>query len=101
MPEEIDPAAFAKWADTAPDKSPEVSPVDEFADFLKTNGLMISGSPVLDGTWHRVPVDGDRKGQSGRFFESCSGTDLTQSKVRLFPFLPIRGLIKLKKAPSN
>ena len=63
VPAGIDAAAFAKWADTAPDKSPEVLPVDEFADFLKTNGLVVSGSPAMDGKWHRVPVDGDRRGQ--------------------------------------
>ncbi len=64
VPTGIDTAAFAKWADTAPDKAPEVSPMDEFAEFLKTNGLEVSGSPVMDGKWHRVPVDGDRKGQT-------------------------------------
>jgi len=68
VPEGVDQAAFAKWSGKAPEPAPAVSPVDEFADFLKTNGLTVTGVPVMDGKWHRVAVEGDKgKSLSGSY----------------------------------
>lgn len=63
IPEGVDNAALSKWS--APEKTPQptLSPAEEFADALKANGLLLKGAPVMDGEWHRVPVDGDKKGQ--------------------------------------
>lgn len=63
VPEGLDQAAFAKWTGKTPEPAPTLSPVDEFGDFLKTNGLVVAGGLTMDGRWHRVPVVGDRKGQ--------------------------------------
>jgi antirestriction protein ArdC/phage/plasmid primase-like uncharacterized protein len=68
VPEGLDQAAFAKWSAKAPEPALALSPVDEFADFLKTNGLTVSGTPVMDGRWHRVAVEGDKgKSLSGSY----------------------------------
>lgn len=68
VPEGADPTSLAKWSGKAPEPAPALSPVDEFADFLKTNGLTVSGAPVMDGRWHRVPVVGDKgKSLSGSY----------------------------------
>lgn len=40
----------------------------EFADALQAAGLRVSGLPVMDGAYHRVPVEGDKRGRkSGRY----------------------------------
>ncbi len=68
VPEGLDPAGFAKWSGKTPEPAPAVSPVDEFGDFLKTNGLIVTGAPVMDGQWHRVAVEGDKgKSLSGSY----------------------------------
>jgi antirestriction protein ArdC/phage/plasmid primase-like uncharacterized protein len=56
----------AKWlpeANTPKREAPSVSPQEEFAEALEANGLKLKGAPQMDGKWHRVPVEGDRKGQ--------------------------------------
>jgi antirestriction protein ArdC/phage/plasmid primase-like uncharacterized protein len=68
MPEGVDSAGFAKWTGKTPEPAPAVSPVAEFADFLKSNGLLLAGEPVMDGKWQRVAVEGDKgKSQSGSY----------------------------------
>ena len=65
-PEGVDGDKLAKWAispENTPDRRSEVSPAAEFGDFLKAHGLVVTGSPAMDGQWHRVPVEGDKKGQ--------------------------------------
>ena len=42
---------------------PSVDPRVEFAKALSDNGLVVEGAPVMDGQWHRVPVDGDKGGR--------------------------------------
>jgi len=40
----------------------------EFADALRQSGMRLKGEPVMDGKWHRVPVEGDRGHKmSGRY----------------------------------
>ena len=61
-----DLGAVAKWLaqENAPKReAPSVSPQEEFAEALEANGLKLKGMPQMDGKWHRVPVEGDRKGQ--------------------------------------
>jgi len=41
-------------------ESPEV----QFARALKDVGLVVEGTPIMDGKIHRVPVDGDRGGET-------------------------------------
>lgn len=61
---EKDPTPFERWiSGTAATKSADVSPVKEFGDFLESHGLIVSGPPIMDGEWHRVPAEGDRAGQ--------------------------------------
>jgi putative DNA primase/helicase len=44
--------------------SPEESARDEFSRALREAGLQVSGPPVMDGEWHRVPVEADAKGKT-------------------------------------
>lgn len=60
IPEGADPAAFSKWSAPAKAPAPALSPVEEFAEALKANGLQLKGQPIMDGEWHRVAVDGDK-----------------------------------------
>ncbi|MBN2752339.1 MAG: DUF1738 domain-containing protein, partial [Rhodospirillaceae bacterium] len=64
-PEGTDMAVFAKWTavEASVASTPEVSPRDEFAKFAESHGLRLPDAPIMDGKWHRVAVDGDRKGQ--------------------------------------
>lgn len=60
---EMDPAPFQKWMPgEAVAKTEEVSPEKEFGDFLKSHGLIVD-KLVMDGEWHRVPVEGDQGNQ--------------------------------------
>lgn len=63
VPEGMDNAAFSKWSTPEKPPLPSLSPAEEFAEALKANGLTVKGLPVMDGEWHRVVVDGDKKGQ--------------------------------------
>jgi putative DNA primase/helicase len=61
--EGTDPAPFAKWVPGATAaKSEDVSPEKEFGDFLKSHGLVVD-QLVMDGEWHRVPVEGEHGNQ--------------------------------------
>ncbi|MEA4837161.1 MAG: toprim domain-containing protein [Rhodospirillaceae bacterium] len=68
-PKGVDPAPFARWAgDPAQASAPvEMSPEREFAQALKDHGLALEGPPIMDGKWHEVPVQGDRKKMSGSY----------------------------------
>lgn len=64
VPEGTDLAAFEKWMPgAAKTAAAEISPVSEFGDALRAHGLLLEGMPAMDGKWHRVQVEGDRKGQ--------------------------------------
>ncbi|EPY00218.1 zincin-like metallopeptidase domain-containing protein, partial [Magnetospirillum fulvum] len=62
VPDGLDAAAFARWSGK-PAAPASLSPVEEFAEACKSHGLLLKSAPVMDGAWHRVPVEGDRKGQ--------------------------------------
>jgi putative DNA primase/helicase len=49
-------------------------PRQEFADALRGGGLVLDGDPNMDGTMHRVRVEGDRGGQrSGAYVGHLDG----------------------------
>ncbi|WP_417814426.1 zincin-like metallopeptidase domain-containing protein [Thalassospira alkalitolerans] len=80
---EIEP--FKCWQETkAKAPEPKINPEDEFAQALKENGLILDGPPTMDGKWHRVAVEGDRKGQkSGSyrgFLEGLPAGNITNYK---------------------
>ncbi|MCA1908972.1 MAG: DUF5710 domain-containing protein [Magnetospirillum sp.] len=67
VPEGVDPAGFSKWAGKSELKA-ELSPQNEFAQALKDHGLNVKGAPIMDGKWHRCPVEGDKgKEMSGAY----------------------------------
>jgi putative DNA primase/helicase len=64
-PDGVDLSKLAAW-NTSSGKAPEtplVPPQVEFAQSCRDHGLSIQGDIVMDGQWHRVSVDGDKKGQ--------------------------------------
>ncbi|RCK47774.1 zincin-like metallopeptidase domain-containing protein [Thalassospira profundimaris] len=80
---ELEP--FKRWQETkAKAPEPKISPEQEFAQALKENGLILDGPPTMDGKWHRVAVEGDRKGQkSGSyrgFLEGLPAGNITNYK---------------------
>ena len=80
---ELEP--FKRWQETkAKVPEPKINPEDEFSQALKENGLILDGPPTMDGKWHRVAVDGDRKGQkSGSyrgFLEGLPAGNITNYK---------------------
>ncbi len=80
---ELEP--FKRWQETkAKSQEPKINPEDEFAQALKENGLILDGPPTMDGKWHRVAVEGDRKGQkSGSyrgFLEGLPAGNITNYK---------------------
>ncbi|WP_142850701.1 DUF5710 domain-containing protein [Telmatospirillum sp. J64-1] len=62
-PAHPDPEVFKRWmgAQKAPER--KIDPSEEFAAALKEYGLILEGPPSMDGKWHRVAVEGDKKGQ--------------------------------------
>jgi putative DNA primase/helicase len=64
IPSGSNPALFERWrAERARQRSAHTDPVAEFAEVLAAAGLILKGTPIMDGRIHRVPVDGDRAGQ--------------------------------------
>lgn len=61
------------------EKSADKAPIMEkegFADFAKSNGLLLEGEPIADGKFHRVPVEGGKlnsKDGSYVYFDDASG----------------------------
>lgn len=54
-----DLSLIAKWDTPPPKAENQITPLDEFAAFCKKEGLVIDGDPIMDGAWHRVPLEGD------------------------------------------
>lgn len=61
---------LTRWLPTSSaQQTPAVSPIDEFADALRAMGCLVDGKhPVMDGQKQRIPVEGDRKGETGGFY---------------------------------
>ena len=50
-------------------QEPGLTPREEFAQFLQTLGMEVTGEhPLFDGVPHRIPVIGDRKGEVSGFY---------------------------------
>ncbi|MEQ8664849.1 MAG: zincin-like metallopeptidase domain-containing protein [Rhodospirillales bacterium] len=63
VPAALDQASFSKWMGDAEPKAPSLSPQDEFAEACRKHGLVLEEPPVMDGRWHRVQVEDDKRGQ--------------------------------------
>lgn len=61
-PPGTDLAALNKWVPKKDMGRAPLDPAAEFGKALREVGLVIEGAPVMDGKWHRVPVDGKGKG---------------------------------------
>jgi len=72
-PAGMDTAPFARWLGQP--QQQQSKPVEaQFAEALADNGLKVQGTPQMDGQLHRVPVEGDRKGQqSGAYVGYTDG----------------------------
>ncbi len=50
-------------------QGPAMSPQEEFADALRSLGCVVEGNhPMMDGKTHRIPVEGDKKGEAAGFY---------------------------------
>lgn len=70
-PERADPAKFARWQPDphANRQAPAVAPEVEFAAAMKAMKLQVpQGHPIMDGNTHRVPAEGDDKGERAGFY---------------------------------
>lgn len=56
-------ALLERWGKTEPLSTLE-NPEQEFSASLRSAGLILPGSPIMDGQLYRVPVEGDSKGQT-------------------------------------
>lgn len=62
IPSGSNPALFERWR-LELQLSAHTDPVAEFAEALAATGLILKGTPIMDGRIHRLPVDGDRARQ--------------------------------------
>lgn len=70
-PDRVDPEKLARWRPdpNANRQAPAVEPDVEFAAAMKAMGLEVPhGHPVMDGKTHRVPAEGDAKGERAGFY---------------------------------
>lgn len=58
----VDPAPFKRWIEGASSviAPTGTDPLSSFADAVRAAGLRLTGAPQMDGTLHRVPVEGDK-----------------------------------------
>lgn len=72
----VDPAPFSRWIEGNNEVTAATGtdPQTAFAEALSAAGLKLPGPPNMDGTLHRVPVDGDRGAQrSGAYVGYLDG----------------------------
>ncbi|EGC9888848.1 DUF1738 domain-containing protein [Salmonella enterica] len=76
-PAGADLTTLARWkadAQRVIQKPAAKSPEEQFAEALKDAGLQLDGLPVMDGKLHRVPVVGDKGGEtSGAYAGHLTG----------------------------
>lgn len=68
---ESDLSSFTRWLpeNVAHSQMPAVSPINEFADVLRSvNCLVIGEHPIMDGEKHRIAVDGDKRSEKSGFY---------------------------------
>lgn len=56
------PPEFIRWA-----AKPVPTPIDQLVATLKSEGLQMDGSPIIDDKWHRVSVGAKDKKRSGSY----------------------------------
>ena len=50
-----------------------MEPREEFAQVMKEAGLVVDGEhPIMDGKWHRVPVEGGKQGNTSGAYRGSS-----------------------------
>ncbi|EWS66578.1 DNA primase TraC [Hydrogenophaga sp. T4] len=60
-----------RWApeNVPSQQGPAMSPQEEFAEALRSLGCVVEGKhPMMDGKTHRIPVEGDKKGEAAGFY---------------------------------
>lgn len=63
VPEGQGLADLGQWSKDRPTAARQAgSPVEEFKAVCQAAGLVLDGDPVMDGTLHRVPVEGGKSG---------------------------------------
>lgn len=73
-PAGADMAQLKAWLPShTPAPTPAVNPIDEFAQALREAGLVLKGSPVMDGQMHRVPVSGHPDARDGVYCAYLDG----------------------------
>ena len=68
---QADPAPLQRWVPTSlvAEQEPAMHPRDEFAEAMREHGLVVEGDhPIMDGTKHRVPVEGGKPGAVDGFY---------------------------------
>jgi hypothetical protein len=68
---QADPAPLQRWVPTplVAEQGPAMHPRDEFAEAMREHGLVVEGDhPIMDGTKHRVPVEGGKPGAVDGFY---------------------------------
>ena len=76
VPVGIDPDPLQRWAPSSSNVHLTASPdpKTEFAEALRTSGLILDGAPVMDGELRRVRVEGDQPGEkSGSYVGFSDG----------------------------
>ena len=66
-----DPTPLQRWAPNAlpAEQEPAMHPRDEFAQVMREHGLVVEGEhPIMDGTKHRVRVEGGKPGAVDGFY---------------------------------
>lgn len=84
---DADSTPFAKWLPSAAKQTVVITwdhPEESFGNAIREAGLLLEGDPVMDCTWHRVAVEGDRKNQTSGayrgFLDGCPAGSITNFK---------------------
>ena len=85
VPPGEDAEPLARWAEKPPavvrPEPPMTSPEAEFGSFLREMGVIVDGHPVMDSQRHRVPVEGDGRGdKSGLYIGFLDGLPAGQGQ---------------------
>ncbi|SDU23518.1 zincin-like metallopeptidase domain-containing protein [Nitrosomonas ureae] len=68
---EADIQTLQRWLpeNVARQQEPAIDPRSEFADLLRAQGCLVDGNhPVMDGSKHRIKVEGDKSGEKSGFY---------------------------------
>jgi len=68
---EADIQALQRWLpeNVSSQQEPAIDPHKEFADLLRAQGCLVDGNhPVMDGSKHRIKVEGDKPGEKSGFY---------------------------------